>query len=52
MMAWLPTTRANLKDPAEAGQILDKIAKQYARYERPDGVWVWAAAWLVTALHT
>jgi hypothetical protein len=25
------------------------IAEQYAARERPDGVWVRAAAWLVTA---
>ena len=51
-MPSIDSLSTNLKDPAKAGKILDKIAEQYARYERPDGVWVWAAAWLVTALHT
>jgi ubiquinone/menaquinone biosynthesis C-methylase UbiE len=48
----MPTIRnmtASLDDPALSERVLTAIAEQYARYEHPDGVWVRAAAWLVTA---
>jgi hypothetical protein len=43
---------ANLEDQAQAELVLDNIAEQYAKYERSDGIWVRAAAWLVTARRT
>ena len=49
----MPTTRnlaASLADEPLTEQILAAIAEQYAARQRPDGVWVRAAAWLVTAL--
>lgn len=43
------TLLAGLGDPALAGPVLATVAGQYAERERADGVWVRAAAWLVTA---
>ena len=40
---------AGLGDEALAERVLAVIAEQYAARQRPDGVWVRAAAWLVTA---
>ena len=40
---------AGLVDEALTERVLAGIAEQYAARERPDGVWVSAAAWLVTA---
>jgi SAM-dependent methyltransferase len=40
---------ADLGDEALAEQVLAVIAEQYAVRQHPDGVWVHAAAWLVTA---
>jgi hypothetical protein len=40
---------AGLENEALAGQALADIAEQYAARQRRDGVWVQAAAWLVTA---
>jgi hypothetical protein len=40
---------AGLGDPGLAGPVLDTVAAQYAERQRADGVWVRAAAWLVTA---
>ena len=40
---------ASLDDPALAEPVLATVAAQYAERQRPDGVWVRAAAWLVTA---
>jgi SAM-dependent methyltransferase len=40
---------AELGDEALAGPALADIAEQYEARQRPDGVWVQAAAWLVTA---
>ncbi len=40
---------ADLGDEALTGRVLATIAEQYAARQRPDGVWVRAAAWLVTA---
>jgi SAM-dependent methyltransferase len=48
----MPTTRnlaANLGNEALAERVLAVIAEQYAARQCPDGVWVRAAAWLVTA---
>jgi SAM-dependent methyltransferase len=38
-----------LADDATAQRVLDSMAAEYATRARPDGVWVEAAAWLVTA---
>lgn len=38
-----------VEDENEFERVLDGIAKDYASRQRPDGVWVSAAAWLVTA---
>jgi hypothetical protein len=40
---------AALGDEALSERALATIAEQYAARQRPDGVWVRAAAWLVTA---
>jgi len=40
---------AGLDDPAAAERALTAVAEQYAARQTPDGVWVRAAAWLVTA---
>jgi ubiquinone/menaquinone biosynthesis C-methylase UbiE len=40
---------AELGDQARAEQALAAMAEQYAARQRPDGVWVATAAWLVTA---
>ncbi len=40
---------AELDDEALTEEALAAIAEQYAARQRPDGVWVRAAAWLVTA---
>lgn len=40
---------ASLDDPTGAGRALTAIAEQYAARQADDGVWVRAAAWLVTA---
>ena len=40
---------AGLDDPALAGPVLGTVAAQYAKRQRAGGVWVRAAAWLVTA---
>jgi ubiquinone/menaquinone biosynthesis C-methylase UbiE len=40
---------AGLGDEALTGRALATVAEQYAARQRPDGVWVDAAAWLVTA---
>jgi ubiquinone/menaquinone biosynthesis C-methylase UbiE len=38
-----------LDDPARAGSAFAAMAQEYRAHERPDGVWVGAAAWLVRA---
>jgi ubiquinone/menaquinone biosynthesis C-methylase UbiE len=51
-VAGMPTTqalRANITDDVVTERILATLAREYGRRERPDGVWVQAAAWLVTA---
>jgi ubiquinone/menaquinone biosynthesis C-methylase UbiE len=48
----MPTIRnlaASLGNEALTERVLAVIAEQYAARQRPDGVWVRAAAWLVTA---
>jgi hypothetical protein len=40
---------AGLGDEVQTERVLAVIAEQYAARQRPDGVWVRAAAWLVTA---
>lgn len=45
----LTSLLAQLPDPALADQVLAAITRQYNARQRPDGVWVTAAAWLVTA---
>jgi SAM-dependent methyltransferase len=40
---------ADLGDEALTERVLGTVAEQYAARQRPDGVWVRAAAWLVTA---
>ena len=40
---------ASVGDEALTEQVMATIAEQYAARQRPDGVWVRAAAWLVTA---
>jgi hypothetical protein len=37
------------RDEALTERVLAAISEQYAARQRPDGVWVRAAAWLVTA---
>jgi ubiquinone/menaquinone biosynthesis C-methylase UbiE len=48
-MPRLQSLAASLQDRALAQRVLDSIAEQYAARQRPDGVWVRAAAWVVTA---
>ena len=51
----MPTIRAlvgRLGDEAVAERVFATIAEQYAGRQHPDGVWVRAAAWLVTAHRT
>jgi SAM-dependent methyltransferase len=48
----MPMTRtlaANLGDKVLTERVMSTIAEQYAARQRLDGVWVHAAAWLVTA---
>jgi ubiquinone/menaquinone biosynthesis C-methylase UbiE len=48
-MPRLQSLAASLQDRALAQRVLDSIAEQYATRQGPDGVWVRAAAWVVTA---
>ena len=43
---------ASLKDDMLSERVLATISEQYAARQRSDGVWVRAAAWLVTAIHS
>jgi ubiquinone/menaquinone biosynthesis C-methylase UbiE len=43
------TLAASLRDRMLTERVMGTIAEQYAARQRPDGVWVRAAAWLVTA---
>jgi len=47
-MPAIRTLAASL-DPVLSAQVLAAIEEQYHARQRPDGVWVHAAAWLVTA---
>jgi len=40
---------ADLDDPELTERVLASIAERYRARQRPDGIWVRAAAWLVTA---
>jgi hypothetical protein len=40
---------SRLGDPARAERVLTAIAGEYAARQSADGIWVRAAAWLVTA---
>jgi ubiquinone/menaquinone biosynthesis C-methylase UbiE len=48
-MPMIRNLAAGLGDEALTERVLTIIAEQYAARQRPDGVWVRAAAWLVTA---
>jgi SAM-dependent methyltransferase len=48
-MPMIRNLAADLRNEALTEQVLVGIAEQYAARQRPDGVWVRAAAWLVTA---
>ena len=43
------TLLAELGDEALAARVLATMAEEYAAHERPDGVWIDTAVWLVTA---
>ena len=48
-MLMIRSLTAGLRDEALTERVLATIADQYAVRQKPDGVWVRAAAWLVTA---
>jgi hypothetical protein len=48
-MPMIRSLTASLRDEALTERVLATIAEEYAARQRPDGVWVHAAAWLVTA---
>lgn len=48
-MPMIRSLAADLGDNALTERVLATVAEQYAARQRPDGVWVRAAAWLVTA---
>jgi SAM-dependent methyltransferase len=48
-MGMIRKLAAETRDEALTRQALAAIAEEYAARQRPDGVWVLAAAWLVTA---
>ena len=48
-MPMIQNFTAGLDDPALSEQVLAAVAEQYRALQRPDGIWVRAAAWLVTA---
>lgn len=48
-MPMIRNLTACLDDPALSERVLDAVAAQYAARQRSNGVWVRAAAWLVTA---
>jgi len=48
-MPMIRTLAANLRDELLTERVMGTIAEQYAARQRSDGVWVRAAAWLVTA---
>jgi SAM-dependent methyltransferase len=48
-MPMIRNVTASLDDPALTERVLAAVAGQYHERQRPDGIWVRAAAWLVTA---
>ncbi len=48
-MPMIGNLTANLRDQVLAERVLADVADEYASRQRPAGVWVRAAAWLVTA---
>jgi len=48
-MSMIRSLAADLGDETLTERVLATVAEQYAARQRPDGVWVRAAAWLVTA---
>ena len=48
-MPMIRTLAGSLEDPALTEHLLAAVADEYAARQHPDGVWVRAAAWLVTA---
>jgi SAM-dependent methyltransferase len=48
-MPTISALAASLNDPSLTAQVLATIEEQYQARQRPDGIWVPAAAWLVTA---
>jgi SAM-dependent methyltransferase len=48
-MPMIGALAASLNDPLLTAQVLATIEEQYEARQRPDGIWVPAAAWLVTA---
>ena len=51
-MPMIRNLTASLDDPALAESVLSHIADEYSARQRPNGVWVRAAAWLVAARRT
>jgi ubiquinone/menaquinone biosynthesis C-methylase UbiE len=48
-MPMIRNLAASLEDPALTEYLLATVSDEYAARQRPDGIWVRAAAWLVTA---
>jgi len=48
-MPMIRALAASLNNPSLATRVLATIEEQYQARQRPDGIWVPAAAWLVTA---
>lgn len=48
-MPMIRALAASLRDEVLTERVMHTIAEQYAARQQPDGVWVRAAAWLVTA---
>jgi SAM-dependent methyltransferase len=48
-MPMIHNLTASLGDPMLCKRVLADVAEQYGARQRPDGIWVRAAAWLVTA---
>jgi SAM-dependent methyltransferase len=50
-MPMIRALTASLNDPLLTARVLATIEEEYQACQRPDGIWVPAAAWLVTARH-